>query len=245
MDYIDLTIKISREDKDEFSISLAILEITDTENLLNNIDSFKNILHNKEIEKLHTLHFPKRKISYLLGRLVAKRALSILDPQIVLKKLFINNGIFNQPLIEHQENFEISISHSANVGVGLAFPKFHPAAIDIEQINTKQITAIQSCLTAVELKLIEDFSDLNVAYFALWTTKEALSKAIKCGLAVNFKVLEISKIKQCDTVYIMEFSNFFQYKAISFPYKDYIISFVLPIKSQLDLQQFINFATPV
>jgi 4'-phosphopantetheinyl transferase len=239
--YTDLYIKISREDKGEFYLGISILEVTDPEDLINNTDNFINVLHGKEITKLHSLAVLKRKFSYLLGRLVAKRALSILDSDIKLKDLFIDNGIFKQPLIEHQENFEVSISHSGNLGLGLAFPKFHPAAVDVEEIVPNRNAAIESCLTEAELKLINNFIDPNIAHFSLWTTKEALSKAIKCGLTVNFKVLEISKINRNDTVYVMEFTNFAQYKAISFTYKKHIISFVIPIKSQLDLKQFMNF----
>jgi 4'-phosphopantetheinyl transferase len=194
-------------------------------------------LHARERDYYNTLKFEKRIKSYLMGRFVAKQAVAALSGENNLSDIFIQPGIFTQPIVvSNQRNIQVSITHCDDFGAALAFPEAHPMGIDIEKIQLKNREALERQITESEKERINCLpASYNTGLTLLWTVKEALSKVLKTGLMTPFEVFEISKIELYDNYQISYFKNFAQYKAISFTIgNNYLCSMVHPFKTKLD-----------
>jgi len=198
-----------------------------------------SMLHSDELSYYDTLKFDKRKTSYLLGRIAAKNALSeILIRDQDIQSIAIEFGVFRFPVVKHlkDQNIQVSISHTDDCGIAIAFQEEHPLGIDIEEINEQKNEVIKNVLIDKELELIENNDvPLLIAFPILWTIKEGLSKILKTGLTIDFNILEVDTIKKVEDVYISSFRHFVQYKAVSFQIHNHICSMVLPKNSSFDV----------
>ena len=200
----------------------------------NNIDDF---LHRDELDYLEKLKVEQRRQSFLLGRIAAKQAIASLVKVNDLTTIAIQYGVFQFPVVKHNfnNNLQVTISHSHDVGVALAFCEEHPMGVDIERIVPARLNAIKDNLSDSELELLENSRlSLIEGCTAIWTMKEGLSKALKTGLTVDFKVLEIILLKNHGLYLTCTFKYFAQYKAICFPVSDYFCSIVLPRNTDID-----------
>lgn len=192
-------------------------------------------LHIQERTYYHTLKFDRRIRSYLLGRFVAKQAVSALTGEKRLTNIHIQSGIFTQPIVvSDQKNIQVSITHCDDFGAAIAFPEAHPMGIDIEKCDPNKIDAFTSQMTQAEVKLLHSlkFSD-ETGCTLLWTAKEALSKILKTGLMTPFEVFEISKVEITNDSILCYYKNFAQYKVTAFRVADYICSIAYPLKTKL------------
>lgn len=200
------------------------------------VDNYCELLDSHERRYFESLHFERRRISYLLGRFAAKNAVAGLVDETDFIKLGIVPGVFNQPVV-HQPTSEVvgvSISHSGDVACALAFPQVHPMAIDIEQIDITKVDAIKAHITPAELDLTEhDRPPEEVLCTLIWTAKEALSKSLGCGMTAPFELMETTAIVVDSTAFCGRFKNFSQYKFRSWVTTNYIITIVSPRKSEL------------
>ncbi|KAA1246060.1 4'-phosphopantetheinyl transferase superfamily protein [Aquimarina sp. RZ0] len=191
-----------------------------------------NLLHPEEIEYYKTLRFERRKLSYLLGRVSAKKAiLEFLINEKNGQHISIDFGVFKFPVVKYvkNQNVQVCISHCENVGVSLAFPEKHPLGIDIEKISEDKIKTMKSIISKEEQELISKISlSISVGYTLIWTIKEALSKILKTGLTVDFKLFEIKSLEKIDTKYITTFKYFTQYKSTSSHVNNFVCSVVSP-----------------
>lgn len=194
-------------------------------------------LHQQEREVFSKLLYPKRQYSYLLGRYCAKESMRILC-ETAPTDVLIENGVFQQPIVQHptKPNLQVSISHSQGIGGALAFPEAHPMALDLEMIYESKRSVIATQLTESEKQLLASSFNNDIAFLTLaWTTKEALSKVLKCGFMVSFDLLEIEKIEQHNHFTVCYFKHFHQYQVLSFSINDSVCSIVYPKKTQLSL----------
>jgi 4'-phosphopantetheinyl transferase EntD len=185
---------------------------------LKSLTSIRNsFLHPKEQAYFSSLQHLKRQESYLRGRYCAKQAISSCEPQKDFSQILIEHGVFQQPIVCYpmSQNLQVSISHTDTLGAALAFPEAYPMAIDIETIDAEKNEVIQTQLTDKEQRLFAAFSD-ELPLQMLWTIKEALSKAIKCGLMMPFDLLEVESFRQQGSLVRSHFKNFHQYQAFSF-----------------------------
>ncbi|PGD97844.1 4'-phosphopantetheinyl transferase family protein [Bacillus wiedmannii] len=205
-------------------------------NLVENI----NVLHPSEMRYYNSLKFDNKKNNYLLGRYVAKKAISELIAEEDYINIVVNRGIFNQPIVTYEKypNLQVSITHCKCMGAAIAFPEEHPMGIDVESIHVSKRLVMENQMTGSEIELINLFSycaDKDQMLTVIWTVKEALSKVLKCGLMIPFELLEIEYIEFENGKFISTFTNFTQYKAISFRIRDYIFSVVYPKKTRLTI----------
>lgn len=202
-----------------------------------------SLLHPQEIKYAQNLEFDRRKSSYLLGRVAAKKALTVFVGNENIKSYFIDFGIFNFPVIKSflNHNLQISISHCDNIGFAVVFPEEHPLGIDIEKIDADKIDTIRCQLSFEEINLISinKVSPL-IGYTMIWTAKEALSKIYKTGLTVNLELFAISSLEKFGSVYECNFLHSIQYKAISYYSGGYVCSIVLPKNTTPNLKQLWN-----
>ncbi|KAA1244368.1 4'-phosphopantetheinyl transferase superfamily protein [Aquimarina sp. RZ0] len=203
-----------------------------------------NMLHPSESMYFNTLKYDRRKTSYLLGRIAAKNAvLQQINQEVAPNSFSVTYGVFQFPVVKHlpSNNIQVSISHCDQIGFAVGFPEEHPMGIDIEKIDADKIEAMKSMICAEEFDKINTLPvSILIGSTLIWTIKEALSKVLRTGLMIDFKILEIGELKKEEESYTSTFKHFSQYKAVSYHVGDYIYSLVLPKNTSCDLVQFHN-----
>lgn len=198
------------------------------------INTITDYLHVNEINYFKKLQFEKRQYNYLLGRYCAKVALTAYLNMYDSTEIEISIGALGQPVVVGSKNLQISISHTNDSASVIVFPELYPMGIDIETCGTKESDAIHTTLTATEKKHLATKGITN-GHLLLWTAKEALSKALKCGLTIPLDILEIKEILCINSYYISTFTNFPQYKGISYEIDNKILSIVVPTQIPSDI----------
>ncbi|TWV98760.1 4'-phosphopantetheinyl transferase family protein [Chitinophaga pinensis] len=201
-----------------------------------------NLLHSEERSYYDHLTFDRRKQSYLLGRLSAKKAIGALAVYEDLEKIAITSGIFQFPVVQYSitRNLQVCITHCDNLGIALAYPEVHPLGLDIEKTNKANVEVIKGQLTTDEHSLTKAISlSEDASCTMIWTMKEGLSKILRTGLTMDMKVLEIqSLVKEGPDLYTSQFKHLIQYKAISCLSGPYVCSLVIPRKTTVTLDEF-------
>ena len=190
-------------------------------------------LHHQELAYSQKFDYTIPKQSYLLGRLSAKKALKQYFPSLPSNEVLIYPGVLGQPLIRSIKpiNMEVTISHLPNAGVALVFDNKYPMGIDIELINTEHTDAMKQLVSVSELSKLNQMLPYEEEVFtitSIWTMKEAISKVLKCGLTVPFPILEISSFNLYYSYIACEFTNFLQYRGISWQEDQYCVGLVYP-----------------
>lgn len=207
---------------------------------LEEMKSRLNDLHPKERAVSQNYKYNARKKSYLLGRFASRAALSLLMPKEKVSAVFVGNGVFSFPIVEGESGgLGISITHCDDIGLALVYPQAHPMAIDLEKVEAKKVETIVGQLTTKEQQLIRQAGLPKVIGFPMaWTIKESLSKVLKTGLMLDLKFMELEAIHRKENHYQTTFTNFGQYKAISYHIGDYVCSITLPKLTTPDLKKF-------
>jgi 4'-phosphopantetheinyl transferase len=212
-------------------------------------DGISDFLVGSEVDYYATLRHPRRRQSYLLGRFAAKLALQQAMSESNPKAFEISSGVFEQPLVLHPSRATpgITISHFEDAAVAVAFPSGHPMGVDFEGIDPARLSAIQSVMSKRE-RLWADHSlpDQLVLSTLVWTAKEALSKALLCGLMTPMEILSLSEIRRTGSnSWEGLFENFAQYKSVSWASRSSVMSIVFPKNSgylaeALDFQRIMS-----
>lgn len=188
-------------------------------------------LHPTEMELFNTLRIDRRRISYLLGRMAAKKAIAEIARLDELHSIFIDTGVFQFPVVKssRSQNIQVSISHCDHLGIALAFPEEHPLGVDVEKIETGKMEAIKDYTSDAEYQLLLNCGlPTSTGLTVLWTIKEGLSKILRTGLTMEIKLLEVQHIEEVNGCYTSTFCNLMQYKSISYVSGNYVCSIVLP-----------------
>lgn len=192
------------------------------------------ILHPDELRQYQTYTGDTRRFTYLAGRLCAKNALAQLLTIPRMPQIHIDSGIFNQPIVKGlpQTNWRVSITHDASAALAVAFPEAHPVSVDIGSLLTARQGWEEAAFTSREHALLATYgANPEVLRLVCWTAKESLSKVLQTGLMLNLDVLSIDSIRQAAPYYWVTFCHFFQYQAVVFIYKSWVISILFPIRS--------------
>lgn len=195
-------------------------------------------LHLKEKQVFQNYKYNRRKISYLLGRLSAKKSIQQLTNYNQLQNIWIDSGVFQFPIIKCPaiQNIQVSISHCDEIGISIAFPEAHPMGIDVEKIDIDRLDVVLSQMTNEEKKQLAKISKNHIGdYTCLFSAKEALSKVLKTGMMLDFKYLEVNEVLVKKQITEYTFSHFGQYKAYSRIVKNYAIAIVLPKRTTTNL----------
>jgi len=214
------------------SLCLAKLALSQLE------QSASSWIHPQESTMLERLTFPRRRASYLMGRYCAKQAIQQVDDSVLLNQIWIGEGIFHQPILygDGTKSMQVSIAHTDDVGAALIFDERHPMGIDIELNSDHHSSTIISELTSFEQGLLDNqwpVASKIQPYPWIWTVKEALGKVLKTGLTVPMSVYEIKEIGHEGDFIMSTYKNFPQYKALSFFWREAIVSVVLPRKTTM------------
>ncbi len=232
-------IEMKRGDK-IFLSSFALIENC-SDLRLQQVESALHIIEHKRYESFRT---DVRKVSFLLGRYCAKKAIASLYNIQSLNQIYIDSGIFNQPVIKlpNIPNMRVSISHDGVSAVALAFPEEHPMGIDIESIDGDKILEVSAHFTLHEKTLYQGLNHSKTEIDTiLWTAKESLSKALKTGLTTGLEIMELGTLEMVNQRYFRgTFTHFFQYQTISVIHGDKVITLLLPRKSIVELDKNSN-----
>jgi 4'-phosphopantetheinyl transferase len=195
-------------------------------------------LHPLEYQLYDAFSNDQRKLNFILGRYCAKMALASLFEIKSLNQIYIEAGVFNQPIIKAPTipNIRVSISHDKLSSIALAYPEEHPMGIDIESIQPDKTSEIEDYLTPHEIILINEFNQThNLVVTIIWTAKESLSKVLKTGLTTSLSVLEIKSLERNTHGYFRcTFTNFYQYQTISIIHNDKVITMIFPLNSEVE-----------
>jgi 4'-phosphopantetheinyl transferase len=195
-----------------------------------------NFLHPDERSYFNTLIAAKRQHSYLHGRYTAKQAVAAYT-DIMPASVKISAGVFQQPVLPIT-NVQLSLSHTDHWCIAVVFPEAHPMGVDVELISPTIHETIDQIITSHERTL---FTVLDAGYLSLlWTIKEALSKTLRTGLMTPLQVYEVSEVVYKNGIFEAYFTNFAQYKCLSWIAGDHAWSIVLPRNSMVDNASFIH-----
>ena len=230
---------IRKETTDPAGFGIAYQSTND----LNDGNSVWDLLHREEKRHYDQLKYDRQKQAYLLGRAAAKRAIRALAPQIVSSDILIDSGVFGFPVVRYRslENVQVSISHTDQVGLALAYPESHPLGVDTERVDRDRIASVEGELDHREHLLLGDLTLPHpVGLTLLWTIKESLSKVLRTGLTLDMKLAAVKSLVRVDNVWIGHFRNFGQYKSLSVVTSTQVCSIVLPDKTSTDLTPLID-----
>lgn len=175
-------------------------------------EDLEYVFSNREKEYYNRKKNEKRKKEMFWSRKMAKIAikdLSDLGTNYNLNVIDISKGQFNNPLVKgEQGKYQVSITHCKDYAAAISFPEELIIGLDMERVDHKKQLGIEEILTDREKKLVPEFLDKELFALIMWTTKEALSKFLKLGLAMSLEVLQISNVKPAEDGYESEFRYF-------------------------------------
>jgi 4'-phosphopantetheinyl transferase len=196
-------------------------------------------LRASELEYFRRLKSGQRQTQYFLGRLVGKEAISLYLNEKNKQSMEISSGVFQQPFVRYCafDTPALTLSHSSDFAIAIAYEPGHIMGVDVEQIDLAKTEIFKGSLTDHERSLAaRALVGPGLVCNVLWTIKEALSKAIKCGMTIPLEILEVEQLeRQSDGSFLSHFKHFGQYKAYSWLLPGFVLSITLPKKTELQL----------
>lgn len=198
------------------------------------LPAVRSALRGSELEYYAGLVHRRRQESFLVGRWVAKHAVASWTGQGDVGSVEIARGVFDQPLVRGvgSEGCRISLSHDDRWAAALVFPEAHPMGLDVETVDPERVETIVGQLTSLERGWMGSAPDPDLCATALWTAREALSKAVGCGLTVPSPVLALKDFVEVGPgIWTGTFVQFSQYQARTVMAGRTLVSIVLPRRS--------------
>lgn len=138
-------------------------------------------------ERIRRYRKEENKYQLLIGRLLLKEGMHQLGFQnFDLQDLHYNEH--NCPLWNPEINF--NIAHSQNI-VACAFSKTAAIGLDVEGIRKINLNDFAYILNDLDQQNIKKSQKVYQAFFKIWTIKEAVTKAIGKGLAIDVQQIYI------------------------------------------------------
>lgn len=170
-----------------------------------------------EIALLPAPRYGRRRHELAVGRLAAKHALAHLLPGVDFRAISILPSVMGQPVVSGAgvANVGVSLSHSGEAAVAVAFPEACPLGVDIESFDADCEPVLSRHAAATERGLIRDAaigSDVE-GLTALWCAKEAMAKLLRCGLAAHGTTLGVADVRREGARLRFDFAGFAGYRA--------------------------------
>lgn len=175
---------------------------------------------------------PIRRQSFLAGRRAAKSALGLLAPGVPGRNVSVLPGLLQQPVVcvPGRSNLQVTLAHAGTAAIAIAYPEACPMGVDLERAAPEQQSALSEQTTPRERALAQTVLpyDEHQRLLLLWCLKEALSKALRCGLTVPFGLLELASLAPLPGGVRARFENFSQYEGIAFCAAPFCLALVMP-----------------
>lgn len=153
------------------------------------------LLHPEELKRALAMRSEVRKVSFINGRIAAKRAMLAIFPGITANTVNITTGPVGEPVVVGLDpGYSVSIAHSDHHAAAIVFPVIHPMGIDIETPHEKNRKIISSILSQSEMKLVDKQDDTLEFMHVLWTAKEAAGKAAGLGFRLPMEQYETESV---------------------------------------------------
>jgi 4'-phosphopantetheinyl transferase len=158
-------------------------------------------LSRAEVERLAGIRFPKRSADWRLGRWTAKCAVAAYlgvprSPQ-ELARIELRPEPCGAPVVfisDCAAGVAVSLSHSAGHALSAVAPEGVALGCDLELIETREQSFVESYFTESEAALIEQTNPEERARLLalLWSAKESTLKAVRTGLRQDTRSVEVS-----------------------------------------------------
>ncbi|MDR0632212.1 MAG: 4'-phosphopantetheinyl transferase superfamily protein [Holosporaceae bacterium] len=198
----------------------CVLAVANTSDF--SLENLKEWLSDGELEKLDRIGIEKRRKEFCLGRATTKKALSSFVDGLVFRNVNIINEKSGCPVIGNSD-YATSISHAGDVVASLVFKGNFSFGLDIENLKRNSIKAVKSVISDGE-SIPDDAKSLMAA----WTLKEALGKALKCGLSLPFEEFELSQFTQDTDRFSCSYAKHPEFKGGAAVYDDYSYAIAYP-----------------
>ncbi|HLZ87938.1 MAG TPA: 4'-phosphopantetheinyl transferase superfamily protein [Puia sp.] len=198
--------------------------------------SLVSLLTREEI-KIAEKYTGSRYSEFVHSRYITKRAVQQLMGDVPMDKIQLLKGVFEQPILEiagSGAGYDASVAHKDDIAASLIFPRYHPAGIDIDVTVPRNSNTLNRLITEHEQQVCRGDSEKKMV---IYTAKEALSKIIRCGLTVPVHFLEVNDLQKEEIFYCGVFTNFCQYRFMSFAGDEYIITMVFPRNSNCTIEK--------
>jgi len=160
---------------------------------------------NEKRQKLKRYHFPiDRKLSLYAELLVRQKATE--DLQITNDSIKFSVNEYGKPYLQGYSDFHFNISHTRNALV--ATFSNDEIGIDIERIKPVDLKIADRFFTSDEQINIRQSENKDIAFYDIWTKKEAYIKYIGKGLSIplnSFSVLDEGVCSMMKTFQIQEY----------------------------------------
>jgi 4'-phosphopantetheinyl transferase len=190
-----------------------------------------------ELERFNSIGSEKIKIQFACGRMAAKTALAIFE-NVARSNVDVDiaNDGNGKPIVSNSA-YEVSISHSGEWSVGLAFPKEFAFGVDVEQMRENRLNALKYINHESE-PIPNNLQSLTVA----WTMKEALSKALGLGFNLPFQELAIANFWGKDCIFECEFTKHKAFRGLAISYGNISLAMVYEKKClwNCDIHQLLS-----
>ena len=138
-------------------------------------------------ERIRRYRKEENKYQLMLGRILLKEGMQHLGYRdFQLADLYYNE--FNCPL--WRPDIQFNIAHSGNI-VGCAFSETLKIGLDIEKIRPINLADFDYILNEMDQEYLTKAMNPYYAFFKIWTIKEAVTKAIGKGLAIDVQQIYI------------------------------------------------------
>ncbi len=187
-----------------------------------------------ERARLERAAHPRRRASFLRGRAAARDALAGLCGGRFAPAAFeIVPGAFEQPVVRGPApNVGVSLSHTDTLAVAAAFPESHPLGVDIERIDVANERVLAEYVAPSELAALRAADAHGIeALTLLWAAREALSKVLRGGLAIDFPALAVDRATRENGLLRIGFAAFAHLRAEALSAHGHVFALVLPAKS--------------
>lgn len=169
----------------------------------------------------------------IVGRYAAKLALSAHFREHELLNFRVLQGALGQPTLHYRHGCvpEISIAHNDGIGIAVLAPSGSPIGIDFEPCARLDNEVVAHQFGSEERRIMARFEpDESARHIRLWTMKEALSKALRCGLTVPMEFLSLANVYKINEGGYMcgELKHFPVFRAHSWRVGSSVVSLVIP-----------------
>lgn len=132
---------------------------------------------------------PLNRLQFLAGRLLARQLYSEICPE---ETCSFEIGASGKPYFAARPQWGMSITHSGEI-VACALNPRGPVGIDAEAIRPVDFPVFEPYFLPHEWEYLQQHTDPPVAFFNLWTRKEAVAKADGRGLGMDFLSIDTLK----------------------------------------------------
>lgn len=199
----------------------------------------ESYLSDRELVRAASFRFAPARENFLVGRLAAKSALGAYLAEPDWRRIELVRGVFGQPVVNHAGacGVEVSLSHSAGLAVAMAFPREHPVGVDLQRVDESSAATVRN-----ELKLLpaerswaqSGAVEETAALVLLWTVRESLGKALRCGLTCPLELLGAGEIRAAgEGVWESRYLSFSEFRCLSWVRAEFVLSIALPKATEL------------